>query len=107
MFTIHYYSEAVRLEVAKLSLDMRARYAVYTERMRQFGANLGMPHSRAMGSGLFELRLKDADGIARVFYCVVREQRIVMLHSFIKKTQVTPKRELDIARRRKKEIDHA
>lgn len=86
---------------------MRARYAAYTERMKQFGANLGMPHTRAMGSGLFELRLKGADGIARVFYCVARERQIVMLHSFTKKTQATPKRELEIARRRKKEIDHA
>jgi len=67
MFTIHYYSEAVRLEVEKLSLDMRARYAVYTERMKQFGANLGLPHSRAMGGGLFELRLKDADGMHACF----------------------------------------
>ena len=107
MFTIHYFSETVRLNVAGLSLEMRARYAAYTERMKQFGAHLGMPHSRALGDGLFELRLKDANGIARVFFCVAQGQRIVMLHSFIKKTQATPKRELDIARRRKKETDHA
>lgn len=107
MFTIHYFSETVRLDVAGLPFDMRARYTAYTERMKQFGANLGMPHTRAMGGGLFELRLKGADGIARVFYCVIQEGRIVMLHSFIKKTQATPKRELEIARRRKKEIDHA
>jgi hypothetical protein len=55
MFTIHYFSEAVRLDVAALSFDMRARYAAYTGRMKQFGPNLGMPHSRAMGGGLFEL----------------------------------------------------
>jgi phage-related protein len=107
MFTIHYFSETVRLGVAGLPLDTRARYAAYTGRMKQFGANLGMPHTRAMGGGLFELRLKGADGIARVFYCVAREGRIVMLHSFTKKTQATPKRELEIARRRKKETDHA
>lgn len=107
MFTVHYFSETVRLKVAGLPLEMRARYAAYTERMKQFGANLGMPHSRAMGGGLFELRLKGADGIARVFYCVAQERRIVILHSFIKKTQATPKRELEIARRRKKEMDHA
>jgi phage-related protein len=75
--------------------------------MKLFGANLGMPHTRAMGGGLFELRLKDASGIARVFYCVANERRIVMLHSFIKKTEATPKRELEIARQRKKEIGHA
>lgn len=107
MFAIHYFSEAVRLDVAALPFDMRARYAAYTERMKQFGPNLGMPHTRAMGGGLFELRLKGADGIARVFYCVAQEGRIVMLHSFIKKTQTTPRRELEIARRRNKEIDHA
>lgn len=97
----------MRLNVASLSLEMRARYVAYTERMKQFGANLGMPHTRAMGGGLFELRLKGADGIARVFYCVAHKRRIVMLHSFIKKTEATPKRDLEIARRRKKEIDHA
>lgn len=107
MFKIEYFSEAVRLDVAGLPFDMRARYAAYTERMKQFGANLGMPHTRAMGGGLFELRLQGADGIARVFYCVVSGRQIVMLHSFIKKTQTTPKRELEIARRRKKEMDHA
>lgn len=107
MFTLHYYSEAVRLKVAGLPLEMRARYAAYTGRMKQFGPNLGMPHTRAMGTGLFELRLKDTSGIARVFYCVAHERRIMVLHSFIKKTEATPKRELEIARRRKKEIDHA
>lgn len=107
MFSIHYFSESVRLDVATLPLDMRARYVAYTERMKQFGPNLGMPHTRAMGGGLFEMRLKGADGIARVFYCVLQERRVVMLHSFIKKTQATPKRELEIAKRHKKEIDHA
>ena len=60
-----------------------------------------------MGGGLFELRLKGADGIARVFYCVAYERRIVIPHSFIKKIQATSKRELETAKRRKKEIDHA
>ena len=106
MFTIEYFSEAVRLAVDKLPLTIRAKYAGYALRMQQHGANLGMPHTRAMGDGLFELRIKGAEGIARVFYCVVVGKRIVMLHSFIKKTQATPARELDIARRHKKEIEY-
>ena len=72
--------------------------------MREFGPNLGMPHTRAMGEGLFELRVKGQEGIARVFYCIVVQQRIVMLHAFIKKSQQTPKRELDIAKRRLHEV---
>jgi phage-related protein len=64
-----------------------------------------MPHTRAMGQGLIELRLKAADGIARVFYCTVVDRQIVMLHQFVKKTERTPPKELDIARRRMKEVN--
>jgi phage-related protein len=53
---------------------------------------------------LFELRLKAAEGIARVFYCTVVGRRIVVLHQFVKKTEKTPRKELDVARRRLKEI---
>ena len=65
------------------------------------------PHTRAMGRGLFELRLKAAEGIARVFYCTVVERRIVMLHQFIKKSERTPRKELEIALKRMKEVKDA
>jgi len=65
---------------------------------------LGLPHTDAFGGGLFELRLKGAEGIARVFFCTMLGQKIVMLHSFIKKTQKTPEKELKIAKQRMKEI---
>jgi phage-related protein len=57
-----------------------------------------------MGGGLFEMRLKGAEGIARVFYCSIVERKIVMLHSFVKKSQPTPRNELDVARKRLLEI---
>ena len=63
-----------------------------------------MPHTRAMGGGLFELRIKAAEEIARVFYCTVVDRRIVVLHQFVKKTDKTPSKELEIARRRMKEV---
>ena len=69
-----------------------------------FGANLGEPHSKAFGNGLFELRLKGQEGIARVFYCTVIGKEVIMLHSFIKKTQKTPVKELEVAKSRLKEI---
>jgi phage-related protein len=84
-----------------------ARFLRYAERMEIYGPNLGMPHTRPMGDGLFELRLKAAEGIARVFYCMLIGQRIVMLHQFIKKSEKTPRRELEIARRRMKETKDA
>ncbi len=66
--------------------------------------NLGMPHTRSMGDGLFELRLKAAEGIARILFCTVVERQIVVLHQFVKKSEKTPKRELQIAWNRMKEI---
>ena len=65
--------------------------------MIERGPHLGMPHTKALGDGLFELRVKTKEGIVRVFYCVQLKQEIVMLHSFIKKTQQTPDKELKLA----------
>jgi phage-related protein len=75
--------------------------------MEVYGPDLGMPHTRSMGEGLFELRLKAAEGIARVFYCTMVGKKIVILHQFIKKTDKTPSKELEIARRRLKEVKNA
>jgi phage-related protein len=74
--------------------------------MEMYGPDLGMPHTRAMGGGIFELRIKAAEGIARVLYCTVVGHRIVFLHQFVKKTEKTPSRQLDLARRRMKEVKH-
>ena len=101
---IDYYSEEVRLEIDALPVGIRASYTRLTELLEEFGLDLRMPHSRAMGGGLFELRPKGREGIARVFYCMKLGRRIIVLHSFIKKTQETPKREVEIARRRQKEV---
>ncbi len=84
-----------------------ARFLRFAERMEIYGPDLGMPHTRAMGEGLFELRLKAAEGIARVFYCTLIGRRIVMLHQFVKKSEKTPRRELEIAKRRMKEVEDA
>jgi phage-related protein len=103
-WTIIYYSESLQNEILDLPAGFLARFLRYTDRMELYGPDLGMPHTRAMGEGLFELRLKAAEGIARVFYCTIIGKRIVMLHQFIKKTDKTPPKELAIARRRLKEI---
>jgi phage-related protein len=106
-YTITYYSDAVEEEVLGLPAGLLARYFNLTDRMVATGANLGEPHTEAFGGGLFELRLKGAEGIARVFYCTMVGRRIVMLHSFVKKTQKTPPTERRIAESRLKEIKHA
>ena len=106
-YRIEYYSPDVQDQILSLPDTLAARYVVLTRRMIALGANLGEPHTKALGEGLFELRLKGAEGIARVFYCTVVGKRIYMLHSFVKKTQKLPKSELSIATARMKEVKHA
>lgn len=101
---VTYYNEALQDAILAFPAGIQARYIHLTDRMCVYGANLGMPHTKAMKDGLFELRLKSKEGIGRVFYCTLVNKRIVMLHSFIKKTQKTPSRELKIAIARMKEV---
>lgn len=97
-WNVVYHAGGVEAFVLALPPGLLARYLRLTDMMLEFGANLGMPHTRAMGNGLFELRIKGNEGIARVFYCSVVGRQIVMLHGFIKKSQKTPPRELKVAR---------
>ena len=106
-YTITYYSESVQEEILALPDTLAARYIVLTRRMVALGPNLGEPHTKAFGEGLFELRLKGAEGVARVFFCTLVGKRVVMLHSFIKKTGKTSPRERVIAELRMKEVKHA
>jgi phage-related protein len=103
-WNINYYDTKVRNDIYDLEPRMLAKYIALIDRMSISGPNLGLPHSKAMSKGLFELRLTGNDGIARIFYCTLKDNNIVMLHTFIKKTQKTPDHQLDIARDRLKEI---
>lgn len=101
---ITYHTEGVESFVLGLPDGLLAKYLRLTDMMLEFGANLGMPHTRAMSDGLFELRVKGKEGIARVFYGTLVEQRIVMLHGFVKKSEKTPLKELRLARERLAEV---
>jgi phage-related protein len=103
-WTISYYDKRLEADLLDLPDSIFASYQRLYELIEEYGANLRLPHSRAMGEGLFELRPRGREGIGRVFYCTMIGKRIVMLHSFVKKTQETPDRELRIARARMKEV---
>ena len=72
--------------------------------MMVLGPHLGEPHTQEFGDVLFELRLKGAEGIARVFICTRVGRRIVMLHGSVKKSGKTPARDREIAESRFKEV---
>lgn len=101
---ITYYNSDLEEEILELPDTILARYIKLTDIMKTYGADLGMPHTDALGKGLFELRIKGKEGIARVFYCTMVGKQIHMLHCFIKKTQKTPDKELKLARKRMREV---
>lgn len=103
-YSLEYFSESVRDGIDKWPLGLRARYLALTLRMEEYGPVLGMPHTRAMGDGLFEIRVKGMEGIGRAFYCTRVKNRIVILHGFIKKSEKTPEGDLKLARKRMKEV---
>ncbi|AYE29136.1 hypothetical protein CNX72_18715 [Burkholderia pseudomallei] len=103
-WTVVYYNERVKRDVFALPAGILADYLRLLDLMQEFGADLRMPHSRAMGDGLFELRPKGREGIGRVFYCTHVGRHVVVLHSFVKKTQETPQNELRTARTRLSEV---
>jgi phage-related protein len=101
---IKYYNNDLQEDIFRLPDSLLARYLKLTGLMEVYGSNLGEPHTEAMGDGLFELRLKGKDGIARVFFCTKVGKNIHMLHCFIKKTQKTPLKELRLAKKRMQEV---
>jgi phage-related protein len=105
-YTIEYFHARVKAEIESWPDGILADYARMVELLMEFGSNLRMPHSRAMGGGLFELRPRGREGIGRVFYCFVVSQRVVILHAFVKKTRDTGEQDLRIARKRLKEIQN-
>jgi len=67
------------------------------------------PHARpalyqVARRGLFEIRAKGKEGVGRFFFCCLVGQEVVILHSFIKKAQKIPQKEMKIARNRLKEV---
>jgi phage-related protein len=87
----------------KLNGKTYAKVARMLELLAENGPELGLPFSRAMGAGLFELRVRGKNE-TRLFYVFIKNHEIKILHAFSKKTQKTPQKELNLARERQKEL---
>jgi phage-related protein len=95
--------EPVRVWLKSLDVDDR-RNIGRDIAAAEFGWPIGMPVCRVLGNGLYEIRsFISQQRIARVIFCILG-RHIVLLHGFIKKTQKTPKAELDLALKRKREV---
>ncbi|MFP5274443.1 type II toxin-antitoxin system RelE/ParE family toxin [Coleofasciculus sp.] len=87
------------------NLGKNERYLIGTDiKTVEYGWPIGMPTCKPLGKGLFEVRTNLPDGIARVIFCFYEDQ-LILLHGFIKKTQKTPKTDLDLALSRKRDLE--
>lgn len=103
-WTITFYSDKVEDETLQLPSSILATLLRIFSMVEEVGPNLGRPHSAPLGNGLFEFRAKGKEGIARSVFCTVVDNEVVILHTFIKKTNAIPKKELDIALKRQKDL---
>jgi phage-related protein len=101
---ITFFNQKVEIETLAFPAGILANFLHILEMIEEFGPALGKPHTASMGNGLFEIRAKGKEGIGRAFFCTVKGKEIIILHSFVKKTQRTPAKELEKARRRLKEL---
>jgi phage-related protein len=95
----------VDAELESLDPSLKARFLHICELLETFGpGDVGLPHVRFLVGKLWEIRMKGESGIARAIYVTVADQRIVVVHAFVKKTQKTPRRAIKTALDRAKEI---
>lgn len=102
---ITFYSEKVEEETLALPAGILANFLRITELIEEFGPNLGRPHTAPLVQGLFEIRAKGREGISRSVFCTVKNQEIVILMTVVKKTNKIPKRQMDTALKRMKEVE--
>jgi len=104
-WTVATLNALVDEEIAALPADMRARLVRLTNLIEQIGFEaLTRDSVKHLEDKLWELRITGRDGISRAIYVTATGRRMVILRVFIKKTQKTPPRELEIARQRAKEV---
>ena len=96
----------VRDELEALPADMKARFRRIVEMIQGYGLErMREPHVKHLQGPLWEMRMKGKDGISRAIYVTARSRRVVVVRVFVKKTQKTPRREIDLALERAKELE--
>jgi phage-related protein len=104
-WTVETLNAIVDAELEALPTDMRARFVHITRLIEEFGLErVHEPHVKHLRGPLWEMRLTGRDGISRALYVTAVERRVVVVRVFIKKTQSTPNREIELALNRAKEI---
>jgi len=106
IWTVETLNEQVEAEIAALPSEMRARLVRISEFIEAVGlSNVHEPHVKHLEGPLWEMRMKGRDGISRAIYVTATGRRVVIVRVFVKKTQKTPRREIELALARAKEVE--
>ena len=104
-WSVETLNEKVDKELDALPNEMRARFVRISELIAAVGLDrVGAPHVRHLTGPLWEMRMRGKDGISRALYVTLRKKRLVVVRVFVKKTRRTPRREIEIALQRAKEV---
>ena len=104
-WTVQFLDEDVRASVFTLPADIRASFERIVELTNVRGLEgVREPYVKHLEGKLWEMRMRGRDGIARAAYVTAAGRRVVVVHVFIKKTEKTPRREIEVALRRAKEV---
>ena len=87
--------------ILKQDVKMQAKIYRVIELLEMKGNNLREPYSKFLGDGIFELRAKQGGDITRVLYFFVLGSKVVLTNGFVKKTQKTPRSEIELAKKRR------
>lgn len=105
MWTIETLNDTVTAELAALPADQIARFLRIGDLIRSVGPQrVGEPNLKHIEGPLWEMRLSGRDGISRALYVVVKPRRVVVVRIFVKKTQKTPRREIELALKRAEDV---
>ena len=110
MFDVDYYElpngeKPVEKFLNSLDVKMRVKALGSIDVLAEFGNELREPYSKAMGKGLYELRIRFAGDITRVFYFFVSGNKIILTNGFVKKTRKTPPGEIEVAMKYKADYE--
>ena len=105
-WSVETLNETVDQELQSLPADMRARFSRICQLVAVVGLDrVGAPHVRHLSGPLWEMRMSGRAGISRALYVANKEdRRVVVVRAFVKETRKTPRREIDLALRRAKEL---
>jgi len=100
-----YVNAEAKAELDMLPPEVRASFERIVELVRAFGLErVHEPYIKHIEGRIWEMRLRGRDGITRALYVTASERRVVILRVFTKKTRRTPRREIELARRRAEEV---